>query len=227
MFEENKYSKWYDNIIKHAKRRAILRSYFDGEYHHIIPKSLGGTDDKQNIVKLTYREHFVCHLLLTKMCKDKSQKAKMCWALHRLTFSRNYFGSYQYEITRKVHIKNFTENHPSKRFSNWGDKMSKIIEESWKEDEIRRENMKRRMGQWRIENPEKSKQISINNLPKPMFGKDNPVSKRIEYKGNFYYGWRELMEQTGVSKHIYEKYYLNNIPFEHRIGSNGPEKKLP
>ena len=218
MFKKNKFSIWYFNIINRAKRREILRSYFEGEYHHIIPKSLGGSDDKENIVKLTYREHFVSH------CKDKQHQIKMCWALHRLTFSRTYYGSHQYELTRKIHVKNMTENHPSKRIEGWNEKMSKIVEESWKEDFSRKEKMKIKMRQWREENPEKSRNISIGNLPKPMLGKDNPVSKKIEFKGNFYYGWRELMELTGVSKHIYKKYYLNNIPFEHRIGANGPEK---
>ena len=37
------------------------------EKHHIIPRSFGGGNTKNNIVKLTAREHFLCHLLLTKM----------------------------------------------------------------------------------------------------------------------------------------------------------------
>lgn len=54
----NKYTKWYFNIIESAQRQEM-----DGytEKHHIIPKSLGGSNDKTNIVKLTAREHFICH----------------------------------------------------------------------------------------------------------------------------------------------------------------------
>lgn len=63
-FLENKYSIWYYKIINNAKHR-ITTGYT--EKHHIIPRSLTGTDDDSNIVKLTAREHFVCHLLLTKM----------------------------------------------------------------------------------------------------------------------------------------------------------------
>jgi len=58
------YKKVYYNIIERAKNR-ILEDY--GEKHHIIPKCLGGINEKENIVKLTAREHFICHLLLTKM----------------------------------------------------------------------------------------------------------------------------------------------------------------
>lgn len=63
-FLENKYSIWYYKIINNAKHR-VTTGYT--EKHHIIPRSLTGTDDDSNIVKLTAREHFVCHLLLTKM----------------------------------------------------------------------------------------------------------------------------------------------------------------
>ena len=58
------YKKVYDSIIE----TRLLHEY-EGytERHHIIPKSAGGSDDKDNLVRLSAREHFVCHLLLTKM----------------------------------------------------------------------------------------------------------------------------------------------------------------
>ena len=37
------------------------------EKHHIVPKSLGGSDNKSNLVSLTPREHYVAHRLLAKM----------------------------------------------------------------------------------------------------------------------------------------------------------------
>ncbi len=64
MFMQNKYSKWYFSIINRAVSDRKLDYY---ESHHIIPKCIGGTDDKPNLVNLTAKEHFVCHLLLTKM----------------------------------------------------------------------------------------------------------------------------------------------------------------
>ena len=55
------YQKIYDQIIERAKTRK-LESY--KERHHIIPKCIGGTNEKSNIVELTAREHFLCHWLL-------------------------------------------------------------------------------------------------------------------------------------------------------------------
>lgn len=43
------------------------------EKHHIIPKSVGGNDNPDNICILLPREHFVCHWLLTKMVSGKSK----------------------------------------------------------------------------------------------------------------------------------------------------------
>jgi hypothetical protein len=47
MFLDNKYTKVYFNIIERAKNR-LLETYT--ETHHIIPKCLGGSDKKENLV---------------------------------------------------------------------------------------------------------------------------------------------------------------------------------
>lgn len=81
MFLPNKYTKWYNNIIISATTRALpLGTYL--ERHHIIPDCFyinnrskgkrpgwlqGNPNDPANIVKLTAKEHFICHWLLTKM----------------------------------------------------------------------------------------------------------------------------------------------------------------
>lgn len=83
MFIENKYSKWYYSIVEQAKsRHNDPNSYF--ETHHIIPKSLGGDNTKANLVSLTAKEHFICHLLLIKMV-DGESKNKMVHAAWRMS----------------------------------------------------------------------------------------------------------------------------------------------
>ena len=63
------YQKIYDNLVQSRKNR-VTDKYV--EKHHIIPKCLGGTDDKDNLVILTYREHFIAHWLLVKIHKTHS-----------------------------------------------------------------------------------------------------------------------------------------------------------
>src|SRR6056297_1414304 len=65
---DNKYSKIYDNLIK--SRKSLDRKKTDNCYyenHHIIPRSLGGSNKKSNMVLLTPREHCIAHLLLVRM----------------------------------------------------------------------------------------------------------------------------------------------------------------
>jgi hypothetical protein len=69
-FEDNKYTKWYDAIIVNAKSRHLI-GYV--EKHHIVPRSLGGSNLESNIVSLTAREHFVCHMLLTRITSGYHQ----------------------------------------------------------------------------------------------------------------------------------------------------------
>ena len=73
MFLDNKYKKWHDSIIDRAKNR-VLSCYV--ERHHIIPKSCGGSNDKDNLVPLTAREHYIVHMLLP-FCVIKKYKLKM------------------------------------------------------------------------------------------------------------------------------------------------------
>lgn len=81
MFLDNKYTKWYYNIIVKANERVDRIGYF--ENHHIIPKSLNGTNNVDNLIYLTAKEHFICHLLLTKMTQgeDKSKMVRAFWMI--------------------------------------------------------------------------------------------------------------------------------------------------
>jgi hypothetical protein len=119
LFLQNKYTSWYYSIISKAQDRTI-EDYT--EKHHIVPRTLGGSNNKNNIVVLTAREHFVCHLLLTKMLTG-SERQKMVYALHMLSNAKNsnqlsrYIPSsklYEYErkIFSEIHSVRMKENHP-------------------------------------------------------------------------------------------------------------------
>lgn len=80
-FTQSKYNIWYEKLIQNAKTRSKPHGYT--ERHHIIPRSLGGTNDKNNLVDLTAREHYIAHLLLWKMkFSSISNHNKMTMALH-------------------------------------------------------------------------------------------------------------------------------------------------
>ena len=97
MYLSNKYTKWYNRIITVAQNRTI-----DGyvERHHIIPKSLGGNNSKNNIVRLTAREHFICHLLLIRML-SAPDVYKMVSAVWRMANNRK--GGNKYKVTSRCY----------------------------------------------------------------------------------------------------------------------------
>lgn len=58
------YQKHYDLLIERARAR-VLSGYV--EVHHVVPRCIGGSDEKDNLVQLTAEEHYVAHQLLHKM----------------------------------------------------------------------------------------------------------------------------------------------------------------
>jgi len=80
------YNAIYNDIIERAKsENRIKHEKHYNENHHIIPRCVGGTDDKENIVLLTAREHYICHKLLTYIYNGNR---KIACAFHRMTFSK-------------------------------------------------------------------------------------------------------------------------------------------
>lgn len=71
-YVDNKYFKWYCNIIHNCIQRKCPQLY---EKHHIIPKSIF---PNEYTVCLTPREHFICHLLLIRFLKGKNRYKMLC-----------------------------------------------------------------------------------------------------------------------------------------------------
>lgn len=92
MFVENKYYTLY---------KKICNSHSDGvvERHHIVPRSLGGTNDDSNIVKLSPRKHFIAHKCLIR-CTIGIAKKKMVYALWQMTNRNGNKNGKQYETLR-------------------------------------------------------------------------------------------------------------------------------
>ena len=93
------YQKIYNDLISRAQAREPLSEY--KETHHIVPKCMGGSDDKENLVELTGREHFIAHWLLCKIYDTPG--LKKAFGLMCLTGkNRSYkISSQLYELGRR------------------------------------------------------------------------------------------------------------------------------
>ena len=98
------YSLIYENLIKFRKLQPA-EGYT--ENHHIAMRSMGGSDDPSNLVRLTGREHWIAHLLLHKIHRN----SKTVYACHMMAMRCEELGiprirnSRTYEYVRKQHAK--------------------------------------------------------------------------------------------------------------------------
>ena len=121
MFKDNKYTRKYYQLIERA-RENIPEVY---EEHHIIPRCLGGDDNTENLVRLSYRQHYVAHVLLTKMHDSK----KLINALWQMSFmnKKKHFNSRMYDYAKTLYVESISgENHWAKSAE-----FRKRVSESW------------------------------------------------------------------------------------------------
>jgi hypothetical protein len=100
--DRNRYLRWYFGLIVGAQERDIPRCY--SEVHHILPRSMGGGDEASNLVRLTYREHFLAHWLLTRFCVGGDLR-KMQRALFAMTLKvsgERVTSGWQFEIAKRA-----------------------------------------------------------------------------------------------------------------------------
>ena len=100
MFTNKFYSKVYFSTIEKAVQRGWKKAR-GRERHHIIPQSLGGSNDKGNLVYLSCREHFLCHWLLVKMTEGEYYH-KMVYALMGMRAENKHHDRYHTVFTARV-----------------------------------------------------------------------------------------------------------------------------
>lgn len=102
------YIKIYNSIIE-MRRTCPVEGY--GEIHHIIPRCLGGSDEKLNKIKISAREHYILHWLLTSIYPGNT---KLMYAFHMMHMDNEGRGRYRssrgYQIARTM----FSQFHPMK-----------------------------------------------------------------------------------------------------------------
>lgn len=87
-----KYEIIYNNLMRRAKFRELNNIFTNLplEQHHIKPRSMGGSDNANNLVLLTVREHFLAHLLLFKMGYDTQIYSVECFLIDSINSYRKY-----------------------------------------------------------------------------------------------------------------------------------------
>jgi len=95
------YQKIHDAIVQQARTRTKPEIC---EKHHVIPKSMGGSNEKANLVNLTPREHFIVHLLLAKIHNTR-EAWRAVKAMSKLNNGRHHRSSKFHGWMRENYIK--------------------------------------------------------------------------------------------------------------------------
>lgn len=97
------YKKIYDALVDKAKHRGLDKSKHEGyfEIHHIVPRSIGGGNEAENLVMFTAREHFIAHILLWKIYPEDSNLFHAAWMMSNRTLTNR--NSKLYATLREQH----------------------------------------------------------------------------------------------------------------------------
>lgn len=172
------------------------------EKHHIFPKSLGGSNDWTNIVKLSPKEHFICHYLLTKMLMaNTDQRNRMYSAFMMMKGTSNshnysrYYNSRLYDSVRKKYSISQSKRMTGSNNGNYG--------RMWIVNYLLKEN----------------KNISPKELS---YYEDRGWKKGRCYEFNLYDGYGNRITKTVSCKKKIQKTNRTNKRKEHKLlFSNG------
>ena len=156
------YEKIYQSLIEKRQQDKLSRKNGYCEFHHIKPVSIYPElkNDKSNIVALTAREHFIAHLLLCYMYKNKYGESHQYYVkmLNAMMFFTNR--KIRYSSTNEIKI---MVKISSRQYENLRVAFSKAVKQQ--------KRIPWNKGKKNIFSPEKLKEMVANH--KDMHGKNN------------------------------------------------------
>ena len=187
------YQRIYTQLIKRAQNRT-LEGYT--EKHHILPKCLGGSNDKENLVRLTAREHFLCHRLLCEIYPQENKLKHSLWlmAIGKQQSYKHVLSSRTYQILKENFIESIkgNKNMLGKKHSE-ETKLKMGVSKLGKKDSEETKINKSKAATGKIKTQEHKNNISLNHPTK------KPIIQ-LDLSGFFIRGYisiNEASRQTG------------------------------
>lgn len=203
----SKYTNIYKSLIEKRQKQVLKKSKeLYTELHHILPRSLGGADECENLVRLTAREHFVAHCLLARMYKQGTNEYfKMHMAVSRMKGnhikqSKRYINSRLYAVSVEIAHKRTGQINAVRQKgegnSNYGNiwiynPILKVTKRINKNDKIPSEWFKGRMPN--LDKLDEEKQYMIEKEKKLDFLK---AKLKTWYQLYDSLGWKKFVETT-------------------------------
>lgn len=205
------YKQNYNDYLAYVK--TLNRSKNEGTYyeeHHIIPRSLGGSDEASNKVLLTSREHYLAHYLLMKIYEENTDGSyrKMVYAFMCMNwdkYSTRYKNSRLYARVKEIACKE------QKLFLKEGTEQKEIWYKKWREGAVHmKDKTSKEYQEWERITKAAVPQLRDKNSPeyKDWYEKTQRNKACLKDKDSEQYkSWyRKMME----GKHKYKKIWIYN-----------------
>jgi hypothetical protein len=193
------YQYHYDELIRKYGRNVKPSDIYT-EGHHIIPKSMGGSDESDNITYLTAREHYLAHFLLWKIHNN----FEMTYAFRFMNCGKDkLIGSTQFKRLREEYSK-FSKEHLSGR-KNTEDQMRKQTEAV--RSYYRRIGSKGKQpakGVW----SEEAKKAQSKRM-----SKSHHRAKKVSVDGKTYHSLRNAAKAHNVSHRTIKRWFSSGRAF--------------
>lgn len=232
-----KYLNWYNNIIQYRQNNPLIEGY--REEHHIIPKSLGGSNMKNNLIYLTAREHYICHMLLVEIYRNDQQSYLKMLAAFMMMKSRGInskiYEKYrlEYSISKKGTGKGeLNNNYGNKWVTNPITKEHKLIDANLLDEYLSNGWIKGRIKNWdkfyakqkgissKIYYCNKKKGLSIKKIIQEYDKKENKKkiykNEMVKLYSKYYKEYKKNGYKGVVKKFGYNKSKSNLVQQFHR-----------
>ena len=224
----NKNTEWfkiaYNNLVEKAKTRGLNKRklWYYTEKHHIVPKCMGGKNERSNYVLFTFREHLVAHELLARIYDEIIELKHVVYFM--------YHGSKEHKIEIRMTARQLEElriasaEFLSKKFKGreqkreWIEKANKTKKERYNgsiSDYARKMQALGRVGM--VFSEERKRKISESMKGKTISEETREKQsishgKKIQGPdGTIYNSISECSEKTGITKRKLG-YWIQNNP---------------
>jgi hypothetical protein len=221
------YQKIHDSLINRAKNRK-LEGYV--EIHHIIPKCMNGTNEPNNLVELTAREHFLIHWLLHEIYSNNTDLRYAFWSMCRSSDNQTRYkpSSRVYDYAKRKMLEVWQKFKPTENQINsikesligtkWYHKPDgrnlrafpddpKIIEEGWLQGRFNGSNISNKANTDKLRKYEGKKLPSTSNKRCSIDGVEFESAKSASEHLNINeYSLRWILQGRGSSQKHKEKY---------------------
>lgn len=221
------YEEFINNILETRGRNGCGDEYH--ETHHIVPKCMGGSNDKENLIDLFAREHFEAHRLLAL---ENPKHKKLIYAWNRMCNSKN--GDYQITAKEYAEAREAHRNAISGENNPWyGKHQSEEIRKRLSESKLGEKHPN--YGKHLSEDTRRKMSLAATGEGNPFYGKHlseghkNKISNSMKGKNNHFYG-KHHTEETKKKIRESKKYIKMSEETKQKIsnatkGENNPRAR--